>query len=92
VLGELRAGFAVGSKRAENEKVLNIFLTKPQIEVLFADQGTIAHYAMIFQELRAKGKMIPDNDLWIASLVIQHGLSLRSGDAHFDHLPQIHRA
>lgn len=37
--------------------------------------------------LRAQGTPIPENDLWIAALVRQHGLTLVSRDEHFDAVP-----
>jgi hypothetical protein len=40
---------------------------------------------------RRQGTPIPTNDLWIAALVVQHGLHLFARDAHFDRLPQIPR-
>ena len=92
VLAELRAGFAVGTKGAENERVLRRFLGRPGVSVLFADEGTILHYATVYRQLRSKGTPIPTNDLWIAALVLEHDLVLVARDAHFDHLPQIPRA
>jgi predicted nucleic acid-binding protein len=91
VLAELRAGFSVGSRRADNERVLSSFLSKPGIQVLYPDENTVSAYAVLYQHLRRAGKMIPTNDLWIAALCVQHGLTLCSRDAHFDHLPQIPR-
>jgi tRNA(fMet)-specific endonuclease VapC len=38
------------------------------------------------------GKPIPDNDLWIAALCVQHNLTLISRDPHFDRIPQLLRA
>jgi predicted nucleic acid-binding protein len=34
---------------------------------------------------------LPTNDVWIAALVLQHGLVLCARDSHFDQLPQIPR-
>lgn len=89
VLAELRAGFAVGSRGAENERALRGFLGKPGVEVLYADDGTTVHYAQLFRQLRTQGTPIPTNDLWIAALVSQHGLTLYSRDRHFGSLPQL---
>ena len=89
VLAELRAGFAVGKRGAENERVLRRFLMKPGVAVLFADDQTTHHYAAVFRQLRRQGTPIPTNDLWIAALVLQHDLVLCARDRHFDHLPQI---
>ena len=91
VLAELRAGFAVGKRGAENERVLRRFLMKSGVAVLFADDQTTHHYATLFRQLRRQGTPIPTNDLWIAALVLQHDLVLCDRDRHFDHLPQIVR-
>jgi len=92
VLAELRAGFALGRRAADNEQVLRRFLLKDGVGVLFPDEQTTHHYAMVFRQLRRQGTPIPTNDLWIAALVLQHDLVLHARDRHFDHLPQIVRA
>ena len=89
VLAELRAGFAVSSKGRENEQVLQRFLRKPDVEVLYPDATTTKIYARLYRQLRHQGTPIPVNDLWIAALVVEHHLALCSRDRHFDHLPQI---
>ncbi len=92
VLGELRAGFSIGKRGAENERTLRRFLMKPGVAVLFADDQTTHHYAALFRQLRRQGTPIPINDLWTAALVLQHDLILCHRDHHFDYLPQITRA
>lgn len=92
VLAELRAGFSVGTRGAENERVLRRFLMKRGVTLLFADEQTIEHYVSVFRQCRRQGTPIPTNDLWIAALVLQHGLVLCARDRHFDHLPQIVQA
>ncbi len=89
VLAELRAGFAVGSRGRDNEQVLQRFLRKPGVEVLYPDDTTTRTYARLYRQLRHQGTPIPINDLWIAALVVEHNLTLCSRDRHFDHLPQI---
>ena len=91
VVGELRAGFAVGSQGTRNEAVLRRFLLKPGVGVLYADDQTTHHYASIYRQLRKQGTPIPTNDMWIAALVLQHSLALLARDAHFDSLPQLAR-
>ena len=92
VVAELRGGFALGRRAADNERVLRRFLLKPGVAVLYADEQTTHHYAAAFRQLRVQGTPIPTNDLWIAALVLQHNLTLHARDRHFDHLPQIVRA
>jgi len=86
VLAELRAGFAVGRRGSENERVLGLFLGKPGVH-----EQTTHQYAALYRQLRRQGTPIPTNDIWIAALVLQHGLALHARDRHFDHLPQILR-
>ena len=90
-LGELRAGFRYGTRAGENERVLQRFLRRPRVGVLYASEDTTRHYAHLFVQLRRQGTPIPVNDLWIAALVTEHGFDLYSRDGHFDHLPQLPR-
>ena len=91
VLGEVRAGFAVGSQGPRNEAILRRFLLKSGVSVLYADEQTTHHYAAIYRQLRKQGTPIPTNDMWIAALLLQHSLVLFARDAHFDVLPQLIR-
>lgn len=90
VLAELRAGFALGTSGAENERTLARFLLEPGVRVVFATDATTRAYASLYRQLRGQGTPIPSNDLWIAALVVEHGAALCTRDAHFRKLPQIH--
>src|ERR1039457_3155497 len=46
--------------------------------------------AAIHKSLSGTG--VPDNDLWIAAVAIEHDLTLVTRDRHFDKLPQLRRA
>ena len=89
VLGELRAGFACGTRSLRNEQTLTRFLNSPRVKPLFADEGTTHQYARLFRQLKTQGTPIPTNDLWIAALALQHDLLLFTRDTHFNHLPQL---
>lgn len=91
VLAEQRAGFAHGTRREENERVLTDFLNLDGVSVLSPDEQTTYFYADLYAYLRKKGNPIPTNDLWIASLVVQHSLVLFDRDSDFDALPQVAR-
>jgi predicted nucleic acid-binding protein len=91
VVGELRAGFALGRRGAENERVLRRFLQKAGVHLLLADDQTTFHYASVFRHLRERGTPVPTNDMWIAALVLEHNLVLHARDEHFDRLPQLPR-
>jgi len=88
-LAEIKAGFLGGSRPGENEGLLYAFLRLPGVGVLFADSETTDVYARLFVQLRKAGTPIPTNDLWIASLAVQHQLVLLSRDEHFDKVPQV---
>jgi tRNA(fMet)-specific endonuclease VapC len=90
-LAELRAGFLCGRLSRKNESILSRFLNSPRVRLLFPDEDTSHHYARIFLQLRTQGTPIPTNDIWIASLAMQHDLLLYSRDQHFDCLPQLPR-
>lgn len=92
VLGELRAGFAVGRHGAHNGRALRQFLLQPDVRVLQPDERTTHHYAAVYRQLRAQGTPIPTNDMWVAALVLQHDLTLLARDRHYDALPQLTRA
>lgn len=91
VVAELRAGFAFGSRGAENQRVFERFIHRPRVEVLMPAMETTRHYAALYRQLRTSGTPIPSNDLWIAALVIQHDVPLYSRDAHFALIPQLPR-
>lgn len=89
VLAELRAGFAAGNQGTANAANLQRFLGTPRVSVLAPDEETTHHYAQLFAFLRKQGTPIPANDLWIASVVLQHNLILCTSDSHFDHIPHL---
>lgn len=81
VLGEHRYGLLRSSKRKERETTLRQM--EATFETLPITGLTSRIYARIRSDLRAKGKPIPANDLWISAQAIEHGLPLVSRDAHF---------
>jgi len=91
VLAELRAGFLLGRRQAENGRALHTLLLKDDVDVVYADDQTTHHYASVYRQLRKQGTPIPTNDMWLAALVLQHNLALHARDRHFDHLPQLVR-
>ena len=89
VIAELRAGFAVGTQGPKNERTLQRFQLQPGVEILAPDEQTTFQYAAVYRQLRQQGTPIPTHDMWIAALVLQHGLTLMHRDRHFTHLPQL---
>lgn len=89
VLAELRAGFAAGNQESANRGNLQRFLNSERVSVLLPDDQTTHHYSQLYVILRDKGAVIPTNDLWIAALMVQHGLVLCTSDSHFRKLPVV---
>ena len=52
--------------------------------VLACDTETARRYGEIKERLRARGRPIPENDIWIAAIALQHALTLATRDAHFE--------
>jgi tRNA(fMet)-specific endonuclease VapC len=91
VLAELRFGFRKGSRGRANEAALVRFLDSQRVDVLLCDEQTTHFYAELKLQLTRQGTPIPINDVWIAALVLQHGLALHSLDGDFDQIPQLAR-
>jgi tRNA(fMet)-specific endonuclease VapC len=89
VLGELLAGFRIGSRERSNRQELDAFLESPRVHVAPLDLETAQRYAEILPYLRERGTPIPTNDIWIAATATEWGLRVLTTDAHFGWLPQV---
>lgn len=83
VVGELLAGFRRGSRYERNSKTLETFLENPYVELLTVTYATADRFGRIAAALRAKGKPIPTNDMWIAAHAMETGADLLSFDQHY---------
>lgn len=83
-LGELYYGARKSGRVAAN--VQRIDDLAAQNHILNCDLETAQQYGIIREALRAKGKPLPENDMWIAALALQHNLVLVSRDAHFNEI------
>ena len=86
VIAELYAGFSLGNKEAKNRRELEAFLNAPRGGGLAHDLDTAEFYALIVKKLKAKGKPIPSNDIWIAANALKQVMALYSFDKHFDEI------
>jgi tRNA(fMet)-specific endonuclease VapC len=84
-LGELLYGAEHSTRRAENLAQVEGFAASAAI--LPCDAETAWHYGEIKSSLRRRGRPIPDNDIWIASIARQHRLTVATRDAHFGEMP-----
>jgi len=84
VLGELQFGFRRGNRYERNLAELNEFLASPYVELLPVGPVTTDRFGRIAAALRAKGRPIPTNDVWIAAHAMESGAELISYDGHFE--------
>lgn len=89
VIGEYRFGLLRSSQRRLLEPLLQILIRES--EVLPIDESTAEVYAQVREVLRQRGTPIPENDLWIAALAMQHGEPVVSRDGHFDEVAGLTR-
>ena len=89
VLGELSYGFMKGSRQRFNERKLQEFIRKLQIDIIDVNHNVARKYGIIYLSLVKKGKKIPINDVWIAACCMETGGTLVTRDRHFQHVEQI---
>jgi predicted nucleic acid-binding protein len=91
VLAEIKAGFYGGIRARRNEVLLQELIAKETVDVLLPGRETAEQYARLFVQLKRAGTPVPDNDLWIAALALEHDLLLITRDRHFERIPQLLR-
>lgn len=80
-IGELYFGAYRSRYVTDNVRRIREFL--PFSTILPCDEITGDYYGQIKQQLAAKGRPVPENDIWIAAAAMQHGLTLVTRDRHF---------
>lgn len=84
--GELCFGAEKSSKPKETRQILDHLVAL--IPVLPLDEAVSAHYGKIRLHLQASGKLIGNNDLWIASHALARKLILVTNNvAEFERVP-----
>ena len=89
VVGELMYGFRRGTQFERNAADLRSFLDSPYSTFVDVGPVTADRYSRIASALRAKGRPIPTNDVWIAAHAMETGADLVSADSHFEHVDGI---
>jgi tRNA(fMet)-specific endonuclease VapC len=89
VIGEYRYGLARSRLRRSLRPLFDELIRESR--VLSVGVTTAAHYAVVRNALRAQGTPIPENDVWISALAIEHGLDIVSRDRDFDRVAGVRR-
>jgi tRNA(fMet)-specific endonuclease VapC len=84
-LGELYYGARKSGRVEQNLERIDEFAAAATL--LDCTQATAQHYGEIKNGLLAKGRPIPENDIWIGAVGMQHSLTVATRD--HDHFSQI---
>jgi len=87
VCGELLFGAANSANSKRNLPLYQDFID--QFIILPTQEETATIYANARLKLKKKGKPIPENDIWIASICLENNLPLFTFDKHFQNLDQL---
>jgi tRNA(fMet)-specific endonuclease VapC len=87
VLGELYAGFQMGSRLKDNIKELKEFIGQPGIYIIDINESIAERYGSLIKILKENGTPIPTNDIWIAAAALENGARIATFDIHFHLVP-----
>lgn len=68
---------------------LDEFASSPPVILAEVTAETAVFYSKIHRFLKRSGKMIPQNDIWIAATALENGYSIATLDSHFDLIPTL---
>jgi tRNA(fMet)-specific endonuclease VapC len=80
-LGELFFGAAKSGRPSENTSKLERFAAGRA--VIACDLQVAREYGHLKQNLKKRGRPLPENDIWIAAMATRHGTVLVTRDRHF---------
>lgn len=84
VIGELFYGAKKSDRVAENITKIEGFIAENVL--LDCDTETARKYDDVKELLKKDGRPIPENDIWIAAIALQHELTVVSRDTHFGYV------
>ena len=89
VIGEYQADLALSQRGQRMLDKLLAYLRKSSVRVVPVTERTAEMYAKVYQALRAQGRPIPQNDMWIAASALEHGADIATHDEHFKLVPML---
>lgn len=89
VLGELYFGASKSKHVDRNVERIEEFAGS--VSVLGCEHETSRRYGALKRDLERHGRLIPENDIWIAATALQHGLTLVTRDGHFEVVEELDR-
>ena len=86
-VGELMYGAELSKKSYFNRQ--NYFCFCQQMKILQPDLEVAKMYGKIKSNLKAKGRPIPENDIWIAATALAADLELVTADSDFENISEL---
>lgn len=83
VMAEIKAGFVMGTRYDANMRQFEAFLANPQVGIVMSTENTTDYYAQVADYCRCKGRVLSNNDLWIAATALETGERLLTCDRDF---------
>ncbi len=87
IIGELWYGAQKSQQVIQNLRKIDILANDSKF--FRYDLETAQFYGIIKERLERKGTLIPDNDIWIAAIALQHNLILVTRYTHFDEIESL---
>ena len=89
VVGEFKAGIFDNRRGKESNMRFRDLLSYAEVKSIPITDVTAEVYAKVFNALKAQGRPIPQNDMWIAASALEHGADILTYDEHFRAVPML---
>ena len=83
VVAELRFGFLNGVKQKENSLKLSRFFSHYNLNIVYIGVDTANVYAEVAVFTKKSGRVLANNDIWIAALALENKMPLVTFDKDF---------
>lgn len=84
VVAELEFGFNNGDHTVKNRERLYRFLSEAGVNIIIPTLETAVVYAELALYAKKSGRVLSNNDIWIAALALENNMKLVTFDKDFD--------
>ena len=83
VLAELRTGFLGGGQNYKNSRIFDRFMADSRVDTINIGVDTTNVYAELAVFAKKHGRVLANNDIWIAALALENKMPLATFDKDF---------
>ena len=83
VLAELKAGFLGGGQNHKNSRIFDRFMVDSRVDTINIGYDTVPFYAELAVFAKKSGRVLANNDIWIAALALENKMPLATFDKDF---------